>query len=420
MSKDFTFIHAADIHLDSPLNGLAQKDAAFSQLVRGATRRAFSNVVDLAIEEGAAFVVIAGDLYDGSWKDQSTGQFALSQLARLTRAGIRAVIAFGNHDAESRISKHFTPTEGIYKLNNAKCETVSFDDLGVAVHGRSYKEAHTFENIASTYKPPVQGLFNLAILHTALEGHPSHAPYAPCTVGELQAAGHDYWALGHVHEHAIRSQQPWIVYPGNTQGRNVRETGAKGAVVVKVEEGEVRSVEHRACDEVRWAHAAVDAMGARHTADVLAEIQSKLREALTNVGDRPTAARLTITANGQLARQLASDPGWFDAEVRSHSQAVADNIWVERIRVEDSGDEAGPSGLPAEIAELLAGAGDDPDCLAAIAEAVAPLMSKLPAEILTLDGDASPLLSAAKSKDHEALLQAALAAVETRIVGGKD
>src|SRR5258706_149341 len=97
MPADFTFVHAADIHLDSPLVGLTQKDEAFSRLVRGATRRAFANIVDLAIEEGAAFVVIAGDLYDGSWKDQSTGQFAVSQLARLSRAGVRAVIAFGNH-----------------------------------------------------------------------------------------------------------------------------------------------------------------------------------------------------------------------------------------------------------------------------------------------------------------------------------
>ena len=129
MLGNFSFIHAADIHLDSPLHGLSRKDEAFSQLVRGATRKAFSNVVDLAIEEGAAFVVIAGDLYDGAWKDQSTGQFAIAQLARLARAGIRSVIVFGNHDADSRVTRHLTAPEGVYKLKSAKCESVRFDDL---------------------------------------------------------------------------------------------------------------------------------------------------------------------------------------------------------------------------------------------------------------------------------------------------
>ena len=185
MQGNFTFIHAADIHLDSPLHGLSRKDEAFSQLVRGATRKAFSNVVDLAIEEGAAFVVIAGDLYDGAWKDQSTGQFAIAQLARLARAGIRSVIVFGNHDADSRVTRHLTAPERVYKLKSAKCETVLFYDLGVAIHGRSYKEAATTENIASTYCPPVASMLNVALLHTALDGHEGHANYALCSLGEL-------------------------------------------------------------------------------------------------------------------------------------------------------------------------------------------------------------------------------------------
>lgn len=419
MATDFTFIHAADIHLDSPLVGLSQKNEAFSQLVRGATRRAFANVVDLAIQEGAAFVVIAGDLYDGSWKDQSTGQYALSQLARLTRAGIRAVIVFGNHDAESRVTRHLTTTEGIYKLSNTRCETVLLDDLGVAIHGRSYKEAHTVENIASTYCPPVPGRFNLAMLHTALDGHPGHAPYAPCSVAELQASGHDYWALGHVHEHAVRSEAPWIVYPGNTQGRNVRETGEKGAVVVKVEEGQVRSVEHRACDEVRWANTRVDAVKAQQTSDVLAELKLQLYRVMGGVGDRPTAVRVTVAANGALARHLAGDLAWFESEARAHAEAVSDNIWIERLRIESTGESQAPSGLPPEIAEILAEASEDPECAAAIREAVSPLIAKLPGDIFGAASDDIPrLLRAAKDSDDRVLLEAAVAIAEARLVGG--
>lgn len=412
MRSRLTFIHAADIHLDSPLHGLSRKDEAFSQLVRGATRKAFANVVNLAIEEGAAFVVIAGDLYDGAWKDQSTGQFAISQLARLTRAGIRAVIAFGNHDAESRVTRHLTPPEGVYKLKNSRCETVLFDDLGVAVHGRSYKDAATTENIAATYCPPVPGMLNVAILHTALDGHEGHANYAPCSLGELQAAGHDYWALGHVHDHAVRSEHPYVVFAGNTQGRHVRETGPKGAVIVHVEDGVIARAEHRACDEVRWARARVDARGGREPADALAAIQAELRSVVADAGGRPIAARVAVKADGALAGRLRADPSWFEAEVRGHAAAVSDALWIERVRVE-AVDRPEPVGLPPELAQLLADALTDPDCARAVQGAVAPLIAKLPADMG--DPDIAPLLAAARGGDGAALVAAARAVVEARL-----
>lgn len=417
MSANLTFIHAADIHLDSPLHGLARKDEAFSRLVRGATRKAFANVVDLAIEEGAAFVVIAGDLYDGAWRDQSTGQFAIAQLARLTRAGIRAVIAFGNHDAESRVTRHLTAPEGVYKLKNAKCETVLFDDLGVAVHGRSYKEAATTENIAATYCPPVPGLLNVAILHTALDGHAGHANYAPCALGELQAAGHDYWALGHVHDHVVRSTHPHVVFAGNTQGRHVRETGPKGAVVVRVEEGVIVNAAHRATDEVRWAHARIDATGARDPGEVLAEIQAELRPAVAASGGRPVAARISIAVGGSLAQRLRADQAWFEGEIRGHAAALSELLWIERVKIEVR-DDALATGLPPELRDLLAQAFGDPDCARAIESAVAPLIGKLPVEIG--DGETSPLLASARAGDAAALIRAAHALVEARLGGTAD
>jgi DNA repair exonuclease SbcCD nuclease subunit len=412
----FTFVHAADIHLDSPLAGLSRKDEAFSELVRGATRRAFSNVVELAIEEGAAFVVIAGDLYDGTWKDQATGQFAIRELARLTRHGIRAVVLFGNHDAESRVSRHFTPPEGVYLLGNKRCETVRFDDLGVALHGRSYKEAATTENIAATYCPPERGLFNVALLHTALDGHEGHANYAPCSVGELQAAGHDYWALGHVHEPSIRSEHPHIVFPGNTQGRHVRETGPKGAMLVRVEDGSVRSVEHRACDEARWAQVTADVRGARDMAEAVTEIRRQLGLTTAEADGRPLAARVTVQADGGVGRALRADPAWAEGEVRAAGTALSDELWIERVRLLAS--EGAPAGLPPELAQLLAEALTDPDCARAVAAATAPLVAKLPADVA--DPDTAPLVTAARAGDAAALVRAAREAVAARLGEGED
>ena len=75
----FKFIHAADIHLDSPLRGLELYDGAPLAQIRGATRQALVNLVELAIGEQVAFVLLVGDLYDGDWKDYNTGLFFAAQ-----------------------------------------------------------------------------------------------------------------------------------------------------------------------------------------------------------------------------------------------------------------------------------------------------------------------------------------------------
>ncbi len=416
MISDFTFIHAADIHLDSPLSGLAARDPAFSDLVRGATRKAFANVVDLAIAQEAAFVLIAGDLYDGTWKDQSTGQFAVAQFARLSRAGIRLFIVYGNHDAESRITRHLTMPQGVHAFDTRACGSVALDDLGVVVHGRSYRQAATLENIAAEYTLPVPGKFNIALLHTALEGHPGHAAYAPCTLDELRASGHDYWALGHVHEASIRSEFPHVVFPGNIQGRHIRETGAKGVMLVRVENGQVSSVEHRPTDEMRWALAHVDATAASDMRELLTAVSDALGTSIAQSGDRPTAVRLMVKAAGALKDRLMADAPWFAAEVTGQASAVSDLLWIEKIKLVPASNLP-QAGLPPELAVLLEQALADPDCISSVEAAVAPLLSKLPGDIG--DSEGTPLLAAARARDGKALVTAARALVEAYIEGSE-
>ena len=252
------FIHTADIHLDSPLKGLEAHEDAPVEEIRGATRRAFDNLIDLTIEEEVDFVLIAGDLYDGDWKDYNTGLFFAARMGRLSKAGIKVFIVSGNHDAASQITKAMPLPDNVTLFSPRKPQSVKLDDLGVIIHGQSYSFRAVTENLASQYPQNDSNYFNIGLLHTSLTGREGHEDYAPCTLDELKSKGYDYWALGHVHKREIVSEDPWIVFPGNIQGRHIKETGAKGATLVTVEDGRITAVEERELDVLRWATCRVD------------------------------------------------------------------------------------------------------------------------------------------------------------------
>ncbi|HEY8945858.1 MAG TPA: DNA repair exonuclease, partial [Polyangiaceae bacterium] len=272
------FVHAADLHIDSPLRGLERYEGAPAELIRGATRRAVEHLVDLCLAEGAHLLLLAGDLYDGDWRDYSTGLFFCQQMARLREADTQVVWIRGNHDAASRLTQHLRPTDNVHELPHARPATLELhvDGVSVAVHGQSFQKVKTTEDLSQRYPEPLSGALNLGLLHTALDGREGHDAYAPCRVETLVNKGYEYWALGHVHQREEVRQDPWIVFPGNLQGRHARETGKKGATLVTVRAGRIVEVEHRALDEVRWANIVFDASVAASADDVVDGVRERL------------------------------------------------------------------------------------------------------------------------------------------------
>jgi DNA repair exonuclease SbcCD nuclease subunit len=116
------------------------------------------------------------------------------------------------------------------------------EEHGVAVHGQSFATRAVTHDLTRNYPKAVPGLFNIGLLHTSLTGRPGHENYAPTAPDALIAREYDYWALGHVHAREIVREDPWIVFPGNLQGRQIRENGPKGATLVTVSDGRVARV----------------------------------------------------------------------------------------------------------------------------------------------------------------------------------
>jgi len=302
---NFTFLHAADLHLDSPLLGLASKSADYAERVDRASRDAFEKLIELAIEEGCSFIVLAGDIFDGDLRNFETGLFFVNQMRRLEEEGIQAFLILGNHDAENRFAAKLSMSANVHLFASKAAEAIAIEALKVSVHGRSYPQRDVTENIARDYPPAVAGHFNIGVLHTACQGSESyHAPYAPCSVEQLVNHGYDYWALGHVHARSVLNEHPHIVYPGNLQGRSPRETGAKGATIVTVSNGEVAHLEHHDLDVVRWFVVTVDVADTEDRSALLDQIRAAIDDACTDAGDRALAIRLRLVGETNQHQQL--------------------------------------------------------------------------------------------------------------------
>lgn len=254
MSK-FRFLHAADIHLDSPLSGLQSYHGCPDRSPEQATRMALENMVRLALQQQVDFVLIAGDLYDGKWQDHSTGLFFISQMSLLRHAGIPVVVIRGNHDAESKITGHLRLPENVELLPSGKITRANnpiFDRLGVDVFGFSYQNQAETESVVGDFPVANVNRYTIGLLHTSLEGDSQHERYVPCSLADLHNKDYQYWALGHIHKRKIHSRNPYVVFPGNLQGRHVKESGEKGSYVVDVDLAGKTSSTFFGLDVLRW------------------------------------------------------------------------------------------------------------------------------------------------------------------------
>lgn len=349
----FNFVHAADLHLDSPLLGLAGKSVEYAARVEAASREAFDNLVTLAIDEGCRFMVLAGDIFDGDLRNFQTGLYFMEGMRRLDEAGVSVFIVLGNHDSANRFADKLALSGNVHVFPKAGPATHVLDDVGVAIHGRSFPRPDVSEDLAREYPAATQALFNIGVLHTACvgsEGH--HARYAPCTPEQLANHGYDYWALGHVHAHAVLGEQPHIVYPGNLQGRHPRETGPKGAVLVKVEDGRVIDLEHRPLDVVRWASISVDVTGTIDHPALLDLIRDHIAQSAEQADGRPLALRLTVTGATPLHSKLILERAAFREDVETLIATLSHDVWVEKLRLETA-PPAGPETVDPTVAGKL-------------------------------------------------------------------
>lgn len=422
--NSFRFIHTADIHLDSPMHGLSEDVPGIAERLRLATREALTALVDVAIERAVDFMLIAGDLYDGDWRDYQTGVFFVRQMHRLAAASIPVYVIHGNHDAQNQMTRSLFLPDNVHVFSHKAAETKTIDGLDVALHGMGYAEQKTTDNLVPGYPEPVRGAFNIGLLHTGLGGRNGHANYAPCSLDELTAKGYDYWALGHVHGAEILAEHPHVVFCGNLQGRSIRETGAKSAYEVVVEEARVTELRPIHCDVARWRQGYVDIGAAEDFNDVIAAMRRAIETSVATADGRLLAIRLRLTGTTALHDQLVAATDRLLAEARAAAAGLGPaQVYVEKIKLDtvpelDGATRRERQDALGEMQRLLDEATEDVDIREMIEKDIRRLAERLPHEIR--DNADDPLLRAAIDGDTDTLINGAAGYLVARLAADEN
>lgn len=332
----FRFVHAADIHLDSPLRSLALRNPELAELIGSASRQVFVRIVDLCLEERVDALLLAGDLYDGDQTSMKTARFLSEQLRRLHAAGIRVLVIRGNHDALSKITKELVLPDSVTVFGGRADAVEMSRDRGaqpIWVHGISFAKPQAPESLLGKYKPPIMGAINIGLMHTSLDGAVGHDVYAPCSTAHLAGSGFRYWALGHVHKRSATEGPCAIVMPGIPQGRDVGESGPKSVTLVSILDDGSMSLEERVVSMAQFERVAVDASGLVAWRELAIRIENALGEAADRAQSDHLVARVSVVGATPLAWTIRRDADLLHAEAESRAGAIG-KVWIETLETD--------------------------------------------------------------------------------------
>jgi DNA repair protein SbcD/Mre11 len=333
------FVHAADLHLDSPFRGI--RDLAPQQVAETlyrATFDAYEKIIDLCIQERVDALLVAGDIFDGADRSLRAQLRFVDGLNRLESAGIRSFICHGNHDPLNGWEARLTLPSGCHRFGREVEGAPVFNDEPerALVYGISYPQREVRENLALNFNNIQPGGFTIGLLHANVDSNPNHDSYSPCTMNDLMRPPIDYWALGHVHNHQVlRRDRPAIVYPGNPQGRHPNETGARGVYLVEVTDSGEITLEFKAVDVVRWELLEVDISNLESEQELLDAIGQKVAACGDAAEGRPVVFRLALAGRSALHQSLVRPRAVPD--ILERINAICTNqdpwFWCERIQL---------------------------------------------------------------------------------------
>jgi DNA repair protein SbcD/Mre11 len=333
--KRVTFIHAADLHLDSPMVGLKHLPPTILQRLQESTFTAFTKIVDDALRLNVDFVIIAGDLFDGEDRSVRAQSRFRKQMERLAASQIQVFIVHGNHDHLDGKWAHLELPENVqvFSENVEVKKYVNSEQVGVHLYGFSYPQRHVFERKIDDYIKSGEADFHIGILHGHNEGNSEHGRYAPFSIKDLLDKQFDYWALGHIHTRAILAEEPPIVYPGNIQGRNRKELGMKGYYHVTLSSAGCQLAFLRSSDVI-WNEMEIDASNANNFSDIYSLCRNLIEETRTEKeGQLIDITIRNIPSDGLLREELEN--GELLDVLQEEEKEETSFVWPFRLTLDE-------------------------------------------------------------------------------------
>ena len=337
-NKSFSFIHTADLHLDSPFIGISEINQELRESLVNATFEAYDTIIDLCIEKEVDFLLIAGDVYDSANKSLYAQLKFIKGLDRLSNAGIQTIIAHGNHDPLNGWSATLNWPEDVHIMSGDTIDSVQLEKDEthvVTIIGTSYPAQHIWTNLAQKFpKRENNEVFTIGLLHCMVGSSTEHDPYAACTMQDLKDLDYDYWALGHIHvPSVINETNPVVVYSGNPQGRHIKEAGPRGCYLVTVDTKNEISKEFIETDTIRWYVEDISIEGMESEEDLILQIRECIDTILDGADGRSVICRFILTGRGPLHRTLTKE-GTIDdiiQYIREEENLGSQFVWVERL-----------------------------------------------------------------------------------------
>jgi len=336
--QPFSFLHCADVHLGAPFRGLTDLSPELGAHLRDAPAAAFTRLVTAAVERQVVGLIIAGDLFDAADRNLRAQIKLRDQLVRLHEAGISTYVTAGNHDPMggwlSSIrypdSVHFFGPEVSALPLQRDGETLAH------VYGASFNRPEVKHNLAAEFPIEPEGPFSIGVLHASVGDRSEHAPYAPCSLQDLQSRRFDYWALGHVHKReTLHGERPIIHYPGNPQGLHINETGPRGGTLVEVASNGSISLTPIWSDVVRWHRLRTSIEGMQSIDDLLGVFNQTASGIVGEASDCLHILRWTLTGAGPLHAELRRPDAGQDLteSLREEHASPAEpgTVWLERL-----------------------------------------------------------------------------------------
>lgn len=324
-------LHAADLHLDSPLSGLSPEKSAQR---RRELREVPARLAKLAREERVDLVLLPGDLLDGGRVYPETVR-ALSRA--LEEMAVPVFIAPGNHDPFHEKSPYAAAPwpDNVHIFTQPDLRAVELPQLNCAVHGCAFTASHREDDPLAGFTAPADGRLHLLCVHGEVGASGSYGPIDPKS---LENSGADYAALGHVHAAGSgRAGKTLWAYPGCPEGRGFDELGPKGVLIVSLNEPARPAITSPGGPAAAPAELGAVPAGVkfvpicRRQYRIESVEESSFVDALPQ-GESPDLVRILLTGESRSAPDLAAlaaqaAPHFFHVELRDQTTLPQD-LWA--------------------------------------------------------------------------------------------